>query len=258
MRLQQLGGLGLSAGLALALAGPALADVNDVNGLFIQERFFNDHPETVLITTNNYPTLVSFVEGNYQIGGFANRHRGMLSSDGGTTARSFLHSEPWDISFDVTLDGSGEGSMNGEAGFLLETGFGDAQFIVKSNDEVAVFGGEFPFFSFGGAGSGAYTLGSTARMGMIYDPSGPTIEYVYDDDAAGPNPPVSSGPLAFAGSGTGIADGALVGVYTQGNPQANNTFNSATFEDFVVVPEPAGLLLLGLGSIVGLRRTRRG
>jgi hypothetical protein len=81
--------------LALAggtmLSGAAMAQLDSIDSMIIQERFFNDYPNSNLEVVNEYPVGVLFHESDFGQGGFANRHRGRFSNDGGApspTARS--------------------------------------------------------------------------------------------------------------------------------------------------------------------------
>jgi len=244
----------------MILAAPVTAAVTDVNDVLIVERNFNDFPGSTLFTTSNYPTKVEFAEvfpaGGQ--GGFANQHQAWLSSDGGTSRHSFQQAEKFTFTTDVTINAAG---VNMEGGLRYDTGntsnpIGEGLFIVKSNDEVAAFGANLPFFSFGGAGSGAYTLGDTVTLGLVYDPIASTIEYLYDNDAGGPNLMMSSGAIPFAVDNPNFLDGSNIGVYSQPNPFTDGGSGTATFENFSVVPEPASLALLAMGALAAIRRRR--
>lgn len=236
----------LVAAAVAIVALPALADVTDINSVKIQERYFNDYPGSTLVTTNTYPTLVSFVESNYGAGGWANRHLAMLSADSGATNRAFQNSEAFHFSFDVMLD-AGSLSPRKEAGMYMETFIGGSgQFMVASDGEVAAFGSFFPFYSFGGS---AYTAGTTATMEMIYKPGAvSTLEYVFNG--------VSSGPLACGNLENGVIDGSILGGYGNFQPNDSNPsdFTQLEYTNWsIVVPEPGTALLVLIG-LAWLRR----
>src|SRR5687767_15835654 len=69
------------------LARPAMAQSPaDINSVAVQERRFNDFPTSTLVTTDNYPSLVSFRESNYGSGNpppppFANQHLARFAVD---------------------------------------------------------------------------------------------------------------------------------------------------------------------------------
>jgi hypothetical protein len=241
------------------LSAPVLAAVTDVNGVKVEERFFNDFPSTLLVTTDNYPTQVRFQEGNFTGAGFANRHLATFSNDGGATERSYQSADNFGVFMDVTLSSS---SADAEAGFIIRSpipppidGRLDAQFIVKSSGEVAAFGAEFPFYSFGFS----YLPGTQATLGMIYHSGDHTIQYYFDPDAGGAAPMQASPFLSFDDggdfNGIGIYDDTWVGVYGQTHPTADFGSSDINFENFRT-PEPASLALLSLGAVFAMRRRR--
>ena len=167
------------AGLVLALSTQAMAVITDANGLRIQLRRFNDYGASTLVVTpapplspltpQFYPVAgkpdVVFNEGPFGAGGFTNHHNVRFSTDAGATDYKLVGPAPgpgvhstdaFDLSFNIRL-AVGDVVTTKEAGFRQDTFIaGESFFIVKSNGEVAAFGGPLPFFSFGGAGSGAY------------------------------------------------------------------------------------------------------
>ncbi len=244
----------IAAAVAI-LAIPALADVTDINAVKIQERRFNDFPLSSLTTTNNYPTLVSFVETDFGAGGWANQHVARFSADAGATDRLFNNNEAFDISFEIMLDAGSVTPTQKEAGFRMDSFVGgEGFFLAKSGGEVAAFGGPFPFYSFGAS---AYTPGTVATMEMIYTPDddadpwdgdAATMEYIYNG--------LSSGPLDFANLENGMIDGSDLGMYLQNVVDTSNPsdFGMVEYTNFnVAVPEPGSALLVLLG-LAWLRR----
>lgn len=235
--------LALAGGCALSAS--AVAQLG-IDSMIIQERVFNDYPKSELNVTNNYAALVEFAEGSFGQGGFANRHRGRFSSDGGASETTFDITKPWDISADVTLNGDAVG----EAGFLMGPDGNDAQFICKPNGEIAAFGGFFPFFSnnVNAPQIPQYVLGSTVNMRMVYSGGNdPTIEFLING--------ISTGAMKVDTNGfNGAVHG---GVYVQNTPfNEPGVTSDVRFENFVTVPTPASALLLGLAGIASGRRRR--
>lgn len=237
----------------LALAGGCVLSASAVaqlgiDSMIIQERVFNDYPNSDLNVTNNYPALVEFAEDNFGTGGYANRHRGRFSSDGGGSETTFDINKPWDISADVTLNGNAVG----EAGFLMGPDGNDAQFIAKPNGEIAAFGGFFPFFSnnVNAPQIPQYVLGDTINMRMIYTPGQtPTMEFLIDGISTGA---LNVDPNGFNGPVHG-------GVYVQNTPfNQQDVSSDVTFANFVTVPTPASAALFGLALVTaGSARRRR-
>ena len=230
----------------------------DVNGVMINPRVFNDYPDSTLTVTNNYPTLVSFKDifNTTPSGKFANRHDALLSSDGGATARIFNNNQSFDVSANVTLT-DGSNSPRKEAGIRVNSSVGgDGLFIVNSDaGEIVAFGGPLPFFIFGKNSTGnGYTPGQTINMRMTYDAGAHTMEYRVKEGAT----QLDSGALAFSNLENGVIDGSNVGFYGQFSPASPGDFGMASFGSIVanVVPEPTGLLAVGLAA-TGLLARRR-
>ena len=241
------------AAAAVILALPALAAVTDIDSVKIQERRFNDLPNSTLVTTNNYPALVGFTESNFGSGGWANQHVARFSADGGASDRLFYNNEPFDISFEIMLDA---GTLDGkESGIRMDSFIGgEGFFMIKAAGEVAAWGGPFPFYSFGNS---AYSPGTTATIEMIYTPDddadpydgdAATMEYIYNG--------TSSGPLNFGNTENGMIDGSDMGLFLQNHPDTGNPgdFGMVEYTNIgVAVPEPASALL----ALVGLALLRR-
>lgn len=231
----------------VGLASPAGAVVDDIDGIFVEERIFNDFPGTNLVTVNNYPTELSFTEDNFIPDGvpdFANRHAGYFSSDSGTSPRGFSNDEGFIFSVDVTLTAT-ETSPRKEVGIYIETLIaGQAQFIITSdNGEVAAFGAGAPFVSstndaappdgleFNGM---TYTPGDTVNLKLVYIPPNAnkaegSAVYLYEG--------VSAGERDFSNLENGIIDGSQIGMYAQFPPNILAADSgSAVFENIFMVP----------------------
>ncbi|MBN1854423.1 MAG: hypothetical protein JW829_16955 [Pirellulales bacterium] len=258
-------------GLVVALSAvPAFAtDANDVNGVKINERVFNDFTTTTLVTTNNYPASVEFNETNYTddgIGGsWANRHDAILSIDSGLSEAVFSIDDPISFSADVTLT-PGSNTPRKEAGLRLNSSVtGDALFIINSDvGEIVAFGGGAPFYSFGSGATG-YTSGDTIRMGMDYIPSGggpngvPGLLRYWIDRGADGLDIETSGFLAWANLEGGPVD-FQAGFYLQVAPDlsiADSSYASFKNISVSVIPEPASIMLAVLAVIAGAMLAKR-
>jgi hypothetical protein len=237
------------------MAGSAVAAITDIDAVIVEERKFNDYPDSSLTTTNNFPTEVAFLEQDFGSGGFANRHDAIMSADGGATAYTLSNSEPFDVMMTIVLD-AGSTAPRKEAGWRMDTFIAGEQFFqVTSDGEVAAFGGALPFHSFG---SDVYTPGTAATLRMIYTPDddadpndgdAATMEYILNGS--------SSGPLNFGNTENGIIDGTDLRVVGQFQPDDNNPgdFAFAQFTDFAfAIPEPASVTLLALLGLAVVRR----
>ncbi len=243
-----------TAVFATAISSVAFADVTSIDSAIIEERRFNDFPDTTLNTTNNFPAEVQFTEQNYSGSGFANRHDAIMSADGGATVYTLDNDTPFDISVDVNLF-VGSVSPRKEAGWRMDTNLiGEQFFQLTSDGEVAAFGGALPFHTFGGD---AYTPGETVTLRMVYTPDddddagdgdAATMEYFLND--------VSSGPLDFGNTENGIITGTDLRFVGQFQPDLSNPsdFAQATFTNAVFVPEPTSIVLLSLAAAAAWRR----
>lgn len=255
----------LCTAMALLFGTTAVAHAAFVDGVKINERVFNDFPNSTLVTTNNYPTLVQFDESDYGAGNFANRHDALLSDDGGATAKVFSIDDPFVVKAEVTLD-VGATAPRKEAGIRINSPVtGDALFLVNSDaGEIVAFGGGAPFHLFGSNGNGnGYTPGDSILMQMTYQPSGGgangvpgTVVYRIDRGSGWE----SSGPLSWANLEGGPVN-FNVGFYGQASPDQSDPNDSmtASFENIMAmeVPEPASLILAILAAAGGWSLLRR-
>jgi hypothetical protein len=273
--------------LGLSITADALANFSTVNGMRVQLRRFNDYPNSTLVVTPPPPNPpsnpqsyavpgfpdVTFNEGPFGAGGFANQHQSRFSNTAGGAdylleGTAGQHSnDAFDISIDVNL-AVGSTQPRKEAGFRSDSFIaGESSFIITSDGEVAAFGGPIPFHSFGPSGSGAYVPGNTARMRIIYYPDNDSdafdgdasqMEYIYDNNIADANPPVSSGIKVFSNLENGMIAGSNIGFYIQSAPNDSNPadFSNTAFRRIIAVPEPVcGSLVLA--GVLGLARRRR-
>ena len=236
--------------MAVAVAGSALAQ--PIDSLQVNERIFNDYPDSNLTVTNDFPNSFVFDERDFGTGGFANRHMAFFSQDGGNTAADFDYGDGFD--FAVTLNFDATPADGREAGFATDL-FGFGFFGVLGNGEIAAFGSFLPFHTFGTV----YTNGTDVDLRMIYRPGAgenqlpsSTMEYIIDLGAG----PVSSGEIDFDNNEGGIPTNFLakIGVSVQNQGAAGGS-STATFTNFVVPAPGAGLLALA-GVFAGTRRRR--
>jgi hypothetical protein len=258
----------LCVGLGLVLCGTAIASPI-IDGAVIKTRIFNDNPNSVVTTTNNYASSITIKDDQSGCGpgwnGWANLHNFRLSDDGGSTPALFANADAFGFAADVTLTGTG----NSEGGLLVSPWWSldvDGRFMANTGGEIAVFGGRLPFYSFTVQHSLTYTKGDTIRMGVVYrpnslsEPDPATIEYIVT--MAGTTH--SSGELAFdIGNPAedpphgvwGLLTPFEVGGYFQPNVYGT-AWEQVAFENMVYVPEPATMTILALGSLFLARRRK--
>lgn len=248
----------ITASFVLAAAGSAFATYNGVN---VNERIFNDRPDSNLTVTNNYPASIRFEENNFGPGGFANRHTAYLSDDGGATKADIHYADAFDIT--VTVNHILSTNVTVEAGIQSDL-FGLGFFGQLPNGEVVSFGSILPFHSFGvqpfgqsidlriihdpGDGDGINPIGSGARS---------TIQYGYDLGSGW----VYSPQIPMGGNEGGFLQNSdfFIGFGVQHNGAAETAALAETlFKDIIVskVPAPGAMALVGLAGLVGLRRRR--
>ena len=276
------------ASLAVVCVGTAQAQID---GVKTNARVFNDFSTSQLLITNNNSvndgpgvSLVTVTETGFvddgMGGSFTNRHDFILSRTG-ATEHLFSIDDSWTHKAIVTLDGAVDVPNVKEAGLRINAPgvgetctpmdptpcTGDALFLVKTNGEIAAFGGGAPFFSFS-AGMGVtndYVPGTPILLGWTMtaagDGIGPgdnLIEYFIDRLPGAPGGEESSGPLPFDNIEGGPA-GYNLGMYVQGPPASPVDIVTASFNDIMFVPEPGTALMSLLGiAIVGLVQRRRG
>jgi hypothetical protein len=265
-------------GLALVAANATYAqnEVGSINSAYIDPRVFDDIPSATLITGNNYPSGISFVEENVSSSsGFANRDVWYFSNNGGTSPYQFQNNDYFKASFEVTLYGGSPG-YDLEAGFLFSNPSGsfggDLQSIVSASGVVAQFGGPsyYPFSPAAGGYPGAggsvanYATGETYTMGLNYlvDPNTGLNSFQYSVN--GVYAASSPGDTYFdlgAGVGVGGAGDYLGGYFQiQTDPDNPNNTGVGIFNDISItpVPEPSSLALVGVGILSVLPRFVRG
>jgi hypothetical protein len=243
----------------------------DVDSAIIKTRLWNDDPDSVLTTTNNYPTLIAIedtaLDGDGMGGEFANRHNFRLSDNGGVSEAVFANNDSFAFYSDVTITGTG----NAEGGLNLSPWYSqdfDGVFMIRTDDgEISCWGGRLPFYNFTASQSLTYTKGDTVNLGMVYRPRGlnqfnpATIEYKLFMDGTN----YTSGPLEFDEGNPdedppyglwGILNDARLGGYFLPKIVVGDSLNGARidFENMVYIPEPATVTLLGLMGLAVLRR----
>jgi hypothetical protein len=272
----------LAVGIAALGVNTAHAQIN---GIKQNPRVFNDFTTSALVMTdtdsvNQGPVLSSasiretlFVDDGMG-GNFTNRHDFLLSHDGGSTGALFSIDDSWTFKSIVTLAAGDNVNpspsfASKEAGLRLNSPgegqtctpmdptpcTGDVIFLVKTNGEIAAFGGGAPFYTFSGGSDPDYIPGTPILLGMTMTANGDGIgpgdnlvEYFIDRLPGVPGGEETSGPLAW----DNIEGGPVaynIGMYGQGPPNLANPadFISADFNDIMFVPEPSSVLMSILG-----------
>lgn len=265
--------VGASAALVCGLAASVFAgDISQVNGVFMQNRVFNDFPTSTLVPTANYPALVGWHEEfpAGTTGNFANKHLAYLSTDGGASAFGLDGNQGWTLSTTVQISAP-NGAPRKEGALQIENprpnnvpAFVDeGHLLVASDGEVAMFGASMPFFSSNITGGPWYTLGSLSRLTFQYfapgvmDPTKGALQITMVDPILGfHQSPVlvwgneADGTVGF-NTGTKIAFQAQ----NQRNPFINDS-SDIFYGSTSIVPTPGALALLGLGGLAASRRRR--
>jgi MYXO-CTERM domain-containing protein len=274
----------------IASAGAALAsDISTVNGYNVQLRQFNDFPTSQLTYgPAGSPTIAAPVPITAPLapfgagvefleqfpagtpGNFANRHVALFSNDGGATPFGMDQHQNFTVNVDVRMTGAaGDGSRKeGGLKFFNNRGGGfidEGEIMVASeNGEVAAFGANLSFFTFG---AGTYTPGQLAHLTFNYFGPGVNSFYasyqiIFTDPVTGVH---NSGILDFDHGGAvdptnpanGFNSGSTLGFLDQNqrNPTIND-FGDAFYGNPTVVPTPGAAALLGLGGLLASRRRR--
>lgn len=248
----------LLAVLSLGLVTWANAQINNA---VILDRVFNDDSNSVSSHFKAWPAILltdNKVDGDGVDPEWANRHAWFVSSDGVSELQISL-SQPWIMSFDLTLIGA-PATPRKEAGYLIRIGmpwgYSEGQFIVNTDaHEVVAFGWPFPFYSFNASHGLSYNSGQTIRLGVTFfkDPGDGLYKIIYSANG------ISSPALALADQGL-FTGWITPGGYLQVQIDKNNPSNggAALFNNIVAVPEPASVAVLGLGiAALALRRRKR-
>lgn len=257
----------LFVGMALVLCGTAIASPA-INGAVVNTRIWNDAPGSTVTVNNSYPSGITIKDDQSTgTGGWANLHNFHLSADGGATAALFANGDAFSFSADLKITGPG----NTEAGLMISPWWSpdsDGKFMINAaSGEIACFAGRLPFYSFTASNGLTYTKGDTITLGVIYRPNSlsaldpATIEYIVTKNST----TYSSGQKAFdegnpseaALHGSwGLLDTFQVGGYFQPNVYSANWEQIEFTNMSYSVPEPATMLMLGLGSMFLARRRK--
>jgi hypothetical protein len=241
--------------LALASAGLASAQFNN-DVIHTRDQGHNGAPSSTVTVTNNFPSSVEINDSNVVNAAppdFANQSNWNLSPDG-TTDSAFSATASWSVSFDLDLTSTGPTSLDKEAGFWLNNSGGSGspgQFIVKSDGEVAEFGGNLQFIEFYSANTaGDYQLGTTILMSLSYN--GTTGIMTSATTYNGVTQSFSNATTLAAGYNIGGYELAAVDTTVT---DANGA--DAVFSNVVATPEPATMAALGFGLVCLVRRRKK-
>lgn len=258
-------------GCVAALVAVSAASAQNIDSARLNLRVFNDDPDSSLSTTNLYPSQITILDemlnGDGSGDEFTNRHNFRLSENGGISDAVFLNDSAFSISADITITGpaNSEGGLNVSPWWSQQV---DGVFMINAaSGEVAVFGGRLPFYSFTANHGVSYVKGETITQSITYDPNSlteldpATIQYTYTDSTGTYVSPVLAFDMGNPDEDPpyglwGILNDARVGGYFQ--PQINTgdpeNWGQVDFTNIKYVPEPASLVLLGLGAVALVRR----
>ncbi len=163
----------------LALTATVASAVPGVNSAIINERIFNDCPNSTLTTNNAYPASIFIGDAPDaqcvidNAGAFANLHNWRFSEDGANPAL-FMNSDLFRFSADLVIDGPGQC----ESGLQISPWWSpdvEGRLNVRTTDgEIAMFGGFLPFFSFTANYGLFYQKGQTIHIEFNYTPNSNT------------------------------------------------------------------------------------
>jgi len=244
-----------AAAVCSASAASAQQLVTDINGFRARPSAAVNDPGTVKTITPTpvgsaitpVPSALIYEETNFTntgVGFQANRAEFLFSNDGGASGRFFRNTfgmqDAFDISFDLKLETSAA-TPRKEAGMRIDFNGFDGLFIVNTDaHEIVAFGGTLPFYSFNASNGLSYNAGDTINMRMVYTPPvldnlnavlvKGKVEYIVNQGLG----PVSSMPLEFSGTESGIIDGSNLGLHVQATGAVNDTtdFVRATWSNF--------------------------
>lgn len=253
-----------------ALAASAVA-TPVIDSAIIKTRLWDDFPDSALTFGNNYPDWLWIQDAGLvkddQPPDWANRHNFRLSENGGISEAVFMNDDAFAFAADVTISGT----LNAEGGLSLSPWWSqdfDGVFMIRTDDgEVSCWGGRLPFYNFTAEYGVTYQPGTTVRLGMAYNPQdltaeAPGIIRYFFQDADGT--PYASPWLAFDMGNPdedppyglwGILNDARVGGWflPKGDYDPDN-WSRIDFDNMMFIPEPTGLLLLGLATLLLRKR----